>query len=64
MYPQYMCILLYVTLIWCNSISYMYCQLEWGVYVSSVYYILLYVCNTLENSGFQVFLVNVALYKN
>ena len=37
MYPQYMCILLYVTLIWCNIISYMYCQLEVGVDVSSVY---------------------------
>ena len=43
MYPQYMCILLYVTLIWCNGIPYIYCQLElWGVDVS-VYVILLYV---------------------
>ena len=37
MYPQYMCILLYVIVIWCNGISKIYCQLEWGVYVSSVY---------------------------
>ena len=38
MYPQYMYILLYVTLIWCNGIPYIYCQLElWGVDVSSVY---------------------------
>ena len=37
MYPQYMCILLYVILIWCNGISEIYCKLEWRVYVSSVY---------------------------
>ena len=37
MYPQYMCILLYVIVIWCNGISEIYCQLEWGVDVSSVY---------------------------
>ena len=37
MYPQYMFILLYMIVIWCNSIPYIYCQLEWGVYVSSVY---------------------------
>ena len=30
MYSQYMCILLYVKLIWCNGISEIYCQLEWG----------------------------------
>ena len=38
MYPQYMCIVLYVTLIWCNGIPYIYCQLVWGwVDVSSLY---------------------------
>ena len=37
MYPQYMCILLYMIVIWCNDISEIYCQLEWGVHVSSVY---------------------------
>ena len=39
MYPQCICILLYVNLIWCNGIPQMYCQLELGsgVYVSSVY---------------------------
>ena len=37
MYPQYVCILLYVIDIWCNGISEIYCQLEWGVDVSSVY---------------------------
>ena len=37
MYPQYMCILLYVILIYCNGISEIYCQLEWRVDVSSVY---------------------------
>ena len=26
MYPQYMCIVLYVTLIWCNGIPYIYCH--------------------------------------
>ena len=31
MYPQYMCILLYMKHIWCNGIPYIYCQLEWGV---------------------------------
>ena len=37
MYAQYMCIQLYVKLIWCNGILYIYCQLECGVDVSSVY---------------------------
>ena len=37
MYAQYMCILLYVIAIWCKGISDMYCQLEWGVDVCSVY---------------------------
>ena len=30
MYPQYMCILLYVKLIWCNGIPEIYCQLSGG----------------------------------
>ena len=29
-YPQYMCILLYVKLIWCSNIPYIYSQLLWG----------------------------------
>ena len=37
MYPQYMCILLYMIVISCNGISDIYCQLEWRVDVSSVY---------------------------
>ena len=37
MYPQSMCILLYVIVIWCNGISDIYCQLEWGIDVSTVY---------------------------
>ena len=37
LYAQYMCILLYVIVIWCNGISDMYCQLEWGVDLCSVY---------------------------
>ena len=43
MYPQYMCILLYMKLMWCNSIPYTYCQLEWGYMYSQYMYILLYV---------------------
>ena len=42
MYPQYMCILLYVKLIWCNSIPYTYCQLEWGYIYPRYMCILLY----------------------
>ena len=38
MHPQYMSILIYVTLIWCNVISYTYGQLQlWEVDVCSVY---------------------------
>ena len=37
MYPLYMCILLYVIVMWYKSISEIYCQLEWGVDVFSVY---------------------------
>ena len=47
MYPQYMYILLYVIVIWCNGISEIYYLVQWysidvlsievGVYVSSVY---------------------------
>ena len=33
MYPQYICILLYVTLIWCNGIPQIYCQLGYGEYM-------------------------------
>ena len=42
MYPQYMCILLYVKVIWCNSIPYMYGQLEWGYMHAQYMCILLY----------------------
>ena len=37
MYPQYMCILLYVKFIWCNDIPYIYFQMECEVDISSVY---------------------------
>ena len=37
MYPQYMCILLYVKVMLCNGISEIYCQLGRGVHVSSIY---------------------------
>ena len=36
MYPQYMCILLYVKPIWCNNIPYIYCQLGRGTYNLSI----------------------------
>ena len=29
MYPQYMCILLYVIVIWCNGISEIYYLVQW-----------------------------------
>ena len=37
MYPKYMCMLLYVKVIWCNGIPYIYCQVDCGVDVSSAY---------------------------
>ena len=51
MYPKYMCMLLYVKLIWCNGIPYTYCQLEWGYMYPQYMCILLYVklkwCNSI-----------------
>ena len=41
MYPQYMCILLYVKLIWCSGILYIYCQLA-GVVVLDITMICIY----------------------
>ena len=46
----YMCILLYVTLIWYNVIPYIYCQLVWVRWwddVSSVYMCILLICDIL-----------------
>ena len=43
MYAQYMCILLYVKVIWCNGIPYICCQLEWGQIHPQYMCILLYV---------------------
>ena len=37
MFPQYMCILLYVTFIWCNGIHRSIVNWGGGIYVSSVY---------------------------
>ena len=40
MYPQYMCMMLYMKVIWCNTIPYIYFQLVWVGWwddVSSVY---------------------------
>ena len=64
MYAQYMCILLYVKLIWCNGIPYTYCQLElWGVDVSQYMCILLYVtliwCNGIPYDLLSIGVVGV-----
>ena len=59
MYPQYMCILLYVKLIWCNGIPYIYCQLVYGrgymypQYICILLYVTLIWCNV-----FYRFIVN------
>ena len=42
MYPQYMCILPYVKLIWCDGIPYIYCQLGRGDMYAQYMCILLY----------------------
>ena len=61
MYPQYMCILLYVTLIWCNGIPYIYCQLElWGVDVSSVY-VHSVICETYLISWYFIDLLSIGV---
>ena len=58
MYPQYMCILLYVIVIWCNGISEIYCQLEWGYMYPQYMCILLYMkviwCNAIPYIYFQL----------
>ena len=52
MYLQYMCIMLYVKVIWCNGIPYIYFQLEWGYMYPPYMYILLCVklmwCNGIS----------------
>ena len=58
MYAHYMCILLYVKLIWCNCISEIYCQLELeGQMYPQYMYILLYLiliwCNGIPYIYFQ-----------
>ena len=48
MYPQYMCILLYVKLIWCSGIPYIYCSLgEACRYMYSQYMCYCAVCRQL-----------------
>ena len=46
MYHQNMCILLYVIVIWCNSMSEIYCQLEWGGIDVSPVYVHSAICDT------------------
>ena len=51
MYPQYMCILLYVKVIWCNGIPQIYCQLVWGEMYPQYMCILLYMKHTWCNGN-------------
>ena len=60
MYPQYMGILLYVIVIWCNGISEIYCQLEWGVDVSSVY-VYSALCDTYVVSWYSIDLLSIGV---
>ena len=53
-YPQYMCILLYVKLIWCNSIPYIYGQLEEGFGICA----LCYMCNFCFVAVYHTSMVN------
>ena len=55
MYPKYMCIVLYVTLLWCNGIPYTYCQLEWGYMYSQYMCIMLYVKHIWCNGILQIY---------
>ena len=52
MYLRYMYILLYVIVIWCNSIPYIYCHLDWGdmypQYMCILFYVTLMWCNNIS----------------
>ena len=65
MYPQYMCILLYVKLIWCNGIPLIYFQLEWVYMYPQYMYILLYVkfiwCNSIPTISCHLGGIDVCL---
>ena len=63
MYPQYMNILLYVVVIWCNNISDIYCQLECGgrVDVSSVY-VHSAICDTYLVSCYSIDVLSIGMW--
>ena len=64
MYPQYMCILLYVKLIWCNGIPYIYCQLElWGVSCMSSVYVHCAVCDTDLVEWYSIYFLSIGVLK-
>ena len=55
MYSQYMCILLYVNLIWCNSYSIDILSIGlWGVDVFSVYVLFFYMWNLIWCNGYSI----------
>ena len=59
-YPQYMCILLYMKLIWCNCIPYIYCSFEWGVDVCSIY-VYFAICETDLMSWYSMDLLSIGV---
>ena len=58
MYHQYMCILLYVKLMWCKVIPYINCQLEWRdrypQYMCILVYVKLILCNSIPYINCQL----------
>ena len=61
MYPQYMCILPYVELILCNTISYLHCQLVWGGRCILSICAFCYMCNLFGVTFFHRCIVNWSL---
>ena len=61
MYPQYMCILLYVIVIWCNSISEIYCQLEWGELMYPQYMCILLYVTLIWCNGIPIDLLSIGV---
>ena len=58
MYAQYMCTPLYVKLIWCNGIPYIYCQLEFGGTCMLSICAFCYMCNLFGVMVFHTSIVN------
>ena len=63
-YSQYMCIMLYMKVIWFNAISYIYFQLEWGYmyphYMCIVLYVIVIWCNDIAEIYCQFGRVDVS----